>query len=88
MYRRLITTILCLVAYLYVPCYLYIAVAQTFNRYEESYNFKRAVEALQDKNDSEAIDYLNKEIPSIRTTAMHIFFSSIYVTRTSNMGMH
>lgn len=62
MYRRLITTILCLVAYLYVPCYLYIAVAQTFNRYEESYNFKRAVEALQDKNDSEAIDYLNKEI--------------------------
>ena len=41
---------------------MYIAVAQTFNRYEESYNFKRAVEALQDKNDSEAIDYLNKEI--------------------------
>lgn len=62
MYRRLITFILCFAACLCVPCLSHVASAQTFNKYEESYNFKRAVEAIRDKNDSEAIEYLNKEI--------------------------
>ena len=62
MYCRLIISIFCIAAYLCTPCFSHVAFAQTLNKYEESYNFKRAVEALQDKNDSEAIDYLNKEI--------------------------
>ena len=62
MCRRLITSILCIAAYICVPCLSHVASAQTFNKYEESYNFKRAIEALQNKNDSDAIDYLNKEI--------------------------
>lgn len=62
MYRRLITFILCIAACLCVPSLSHVASAQTFNKYEESYNFKRAVEAMRDKNDPEAIDYLNKEI--------------------------
>lgn len=36
--------------------------AQQYNKYDESYNFQRGVDAYSNKNYAEAIEYLNKEI--------------------------
>ena len=69
MNRRLITTFLCIATLLCASGFVSGIYAQTYGKYDDSYNFKRAVEALQDNDESGAISYLNQEISQHKDNA-------------------
>lgn len=82
MYRRLITTFLCIANLLCASGFLSGTYAQTYGKYEDSYNFKRAAEALQDNDESGAISYLNQEISQHKDNAYaYCLLQYIYYNR-------
>ncbi len=82
MYRRLVTIILFVAAFLSAPVFSPKTYAQTYNKYEESYNFKRTVEALRNDDDSKAISYLDKEISLHKdNTNAYLLLQNIYNNR-------
>ena len=55
-----------------VSMFSLLSFAQEKNNRPSSYNYRRGVEAIQNHNTDEALDYLNKEIEKIQKMAMLI----------------
>jgi len=82
MYHRLITIILFVAAFLSTPGFSPETYAQTHYKYEDSYNMNRAMEALEDNNQTEAISYLNQEISQHKDNAYaYLLLQYIYNDR-------
>ena len=73
-----------LVLTLVLLCSSFCAVAQ--NKYEDSYNYKRGLEALNDKDYSTGIEYLNKEVASHKDNGYAYFYLAITHSYNDDYG--
>ena len=61
--------------------------AEAQNKYEDSYNYQRGLEALNDDDYATGVDYLNKEIASHKDNGYAYFYLAITYTYSEDYGM-